>query len=139
MENRKQQTEKRLRKTQSLPNRFALPVWTDTTAAQADVLLVGMGSTRGVISEAAQQLREKGLLVHQAHLRLLWPFPAEQLAAAAATAKKIIVVENNATGQLARLIKMELPQYSSLLYSVLKYDGTPFTPAEIFHQSKELI
>ena len=139
IENRKQQMEKRLRKTSTLPDHFPLPVWTDITAAQADVLLVGMGSTRGVISETAQQLRENGLTVNQAHLRLLWPFPAAQLAVAAATAKKIIVIENNATGQLARLIKMELPQHSSLLHSVLKYDGTPFTPAEIFHQSKELI
>lgn len=138
VENRRQQTEKRLRKTQSLPDRFTQPVWTDATAAQADVLLVGMGSTRGVISEAAQQLRENGFAVNQAHMRLLWPFPTEQLAAAAATAQKIMVVENNATGQLARLMKMELPQYSSRLHNVLKYDGTPFTPAEIFQQSKEL-
>ena len=139
MANRRRQMDKRLRKTRSLPDRFPLPVWTEgPDDAAADILLIGMGSTRGAICEAARQLRQDGLRVRQAHLRLLWPFPAEQLAPLLQKARHILVVENNATAQLAGLIRMQTSGGTELK-SILKYDGRLFTPGEIYRQCKEMI
>ena len=137
--NRRRQMEKRLRKTRSLPDRFPTPVWTDGESdAASDILLIGMGSTRGAIREAARQLRQDGHRVRQAHLRLLWPFPAEQLTPLLRQARHILVVENNATAQLAGLIRMQTSGGVELK-SILKYDGRLFTPGEIYRQCKEMI
>ncbi len=139
-DNRVQQMDKRMRKVATIPERFPTPVWVDPGCdTEGGVLLIGMGSTRGAISEASALLRADGYIVHQAHLRLLWPFPAPQLARALKLAKRVFVVENNATGQLAHLIKMQLPELSGHLQSILKYNGTPLAPVEIYRQSKELI
>jgi 2-oxoglutarate ferredoxin oxidoreductase subunit alpha len=54
------------------------------------------------------------------------------------SAKKVIVVENNATGQLASLLKMNVG-HANKISSLLKYDGNPFLPHEIHTRSKELI
>jgi 2-oxoglutarate ferredoxin oxidoreductase subunit alpha len=45
------------------------------------------------------------------------------------------VVENNATGQLAGLIKRETGHNTDV--SVLKYDGRPFSPKEIYDRVRE--
>lgn len=63
-----------------------------------------MAGTRAVISEVAEELREKGLRVNHVHIRLLSPFPVCALNHYLQEAK-IVVVEHNATAQLARLIK----------------------------------
>ena len=63
----------------------------------------------------------------------------------AAGARKVIVVENNSTGQLAKLIKLtDLYGHPGgitpdRLESVLKYDGTPFVPEEIVQRVKEVV
>ena len=53
-------------------------------------------------------------------------------------AKTVIVVENNATGQLASLLKMNVG-HANKIKSLLKYDGNPFLPFEIHTKCKELI
>ena len=63
------------------------------------------------------------------HLSELWPFPAEAVAAALAGAKKLVMVEMNATGQANRLLRQETGLKADHL--VLKYDGAPFTPEYI--------
>ena len=53
------------------------------------------------------------------------------------SAKKVIVIENNATGQLANIMKMNVGHVNKIT-SILKYDGNPFLPHEIHTQCKEL-
>jgi 2-oxoglutarate ferredoxin oxidoreductase subunit alpha len=48
----------------------------------------------------------------------------------------VVTVENNATGQLARLIKRETG--ISARSSILKYDGRPFTIDELIERVEEL-
>jgi 2-oxoglutarate ferredoxin oxidoreductase subunit alpha len=57
----------------------------------------------------------------------LWPFPSG-LESELLQAKKILVVENNSTGQLAGLIRRET---GIATQSVLKDDGRPFFYDEI--------
>jgi len=63
------------------------------------------------------------------HLNELWPFPAEPVADALSRAHNSYVIENNATGQLAHLIKAETG--CDVSGRILKFDGRPFTPAYI--------
>jgi 2-oxoglutarate/2-oxoacid ferredoxin oxidoreductase subunit alpha len=90
--------------------------------SDADVVLVGFGSTYGVIREAVDVLRDR-VKIGCVHLPQVWPFPP-QAADILRGVKTALTVENNASGQLARLIRRETGLNVS--GSVLKYDGRPF-------------
>jgi len=81
------------------------------------------GSDKGVCVEAAEKLGLKAI-----HVLTMSPFPKEQLTAATLEVKKLVAVENNATGQLARLIKCHGFDVDE---KVLKYDGRPFAVDEL--------
>jgi 2-oxoglutarate ferredoxin oxidoreductase subunit alpha len=102
---------------------------------KADTTLIGWGSTYGALLETIDILRKEGASINLLHLTELWPFPAEAVADALGSARKSYVIENNATGQLARLIKMETGKEVS--GRILKYDGRPFTPLYIVDAVKK--
>ncbi|TMW73281.1 2-oxoacid:acceptor oxidoreductase subunit alpha [Alteribacter natronophilus] len=135
-ENRRYQMNKRMKKLKTVHETFPEPVYADTRHEKADLLIIGFNSTRGTIQEAIPRLEKDGLKVNHAHVRLMHPFPAEEVRKLMAQADKVAVVENNATGQLARLIRMETG--AGNLETVLKYDGNPFLPGELHHACKEL-
>jgi 2-oxoglutarate ferredoxin oxidoreductase subunit alpha len=121
------QVQKRLRKLFSLKQEISLPRWYGPK--KADTLLIGWGSTYGAIHEAVDILRHDGASVSMLHLNELWPFPAEAVSDALGKAHNSYVIENNATGQLARLIKAETG--CDVSGRILKFDGRLFTPAYI--------
>ena len=133
--NRKVQMDKRMRKIENI--HFDTPVYKNAPFAEADLLIVGFNSTRGAIEEATERLVADGLKVNHAQIRLIHPFPTDELLPLVESAKKVIVIEQNATGQLASLIKMNVG-YHNKISSILKYDGNPFLPNEIHTQCKEL-
>lgn len=134
--NRKAQMDKRMRKLDHLT--FDTPVHVSAPHEEADVLLVGFNSTRGAIEEVQETLNAEGVKVNHAHVRLLYPFPAEEMATLIDQAKKVIVVENNKTGQLASIMKMNIACHNKT-ESITKYDGTPFLPRELSNKVKELL
>ncbi|MGG1630640.1 2-oxoacid:acceptor oxidoreductase subunit alpha [Rossellomorea sp. NRS-1567] len=134
--NRQAQMDKRMRKVESI--RFNNPIHTYAPHEEADLLLVGFNSTRGVIEEAMERLEADGLKVNHAHIRLIHPFPADELETLMQSAKKVVVIEHNATGQLANIIKMNVG-YGNKITKMTKYDGTPYLPNEIHSRCKELI
>ncbi|MBM7701943.1 2-oxoacid:acceptor oxidoreductase subunit alpha [Metabacillus iocasae] len=134
-QNRNDQMDKRLRKIENI--QFPTPVYKNAKHDEADLLLVGFNSTRGVIDEAMARLEKDGLKVNHAHIRLLHPFPTNELLPLVKAAKKVVVVENNATGQLANIMKMNVG-HAEKMTNVLKYDGNPFLPHEVYSRSKEL-
>jgi 2-oxoglutarate ferredoxin oxidoreductase subunit alpha len=69
------------------------------------------------------------------HFNELWPFPAKAVAEAISKARNSHAIENNATGQLARLIKAETGY--DVGGRILKFDGRPFTPAYIAEAVKK--
>ena len=83
------------------------------------------------------RLEKDGLKVNHAQIRLIHPFPADEVLPLVKSAKKIVVVENNATGQLANIMKMNVG-HAEKIRSMLKYDGNPFLPHEIHTNFKEL-
>ncbi len=134
--NRVAQMDKRFRKLNYV--NFEMPIYTDAPHEEADVLIVGFGSTRGAIEEIRPVLDAQGIKANHAHVRLISPFPSEELLTEMNKAKKVIVVENNATGQLASIIKLNVGQHQKTV-SLTKYDGTPFLPNELLGRVKELL
>lgn len=135
--NRKKMMDKRLGKlANGIP--FDEPVFLDAKHEEADLLIVGFNSTRGTIHEAMERLETEGITVNHAHIRQILPFPTEIMAEQMKKARKVLVVENNATGQLTNLIKMHVGMAEKLIHFG-KYDGNPFLPSEIYKQCKELL
>ncbi|MEH7122733.1 2-oxoacid:acceptor oxidoreductase subunit alpha [Bacillus sp. JJ1773] len=133
--NRKAQMDKRFRKIENI--KFNTPVHKNAPHEEADLLIIGFNSTRGVIEEAIGRLEKDGLKVNHAQIRLIHPFPTDEVLPLVKSAKKIAVVENNATGQLANIIKMNVG-HAEKIHKMLKYDGNPFLPHEIHTNCKEL-
>jgi len=121
------QVQKRLRKLIPLEKEIGTPQ--KYGPKKAETTLISWGSTYGAIHEAVDILRKEDASVNMLHLNELWPFPAKAVADAISKARNSYAIENNATGQLARLIKAETGYDVS--GRILKYDGRPFTPAYI--------
>ena len=133
--NRKKMMDKRLNKLNDL--RITDAVKVDAPHANPDLLIVAMGSTGGTIEEARQRLSAEGIATNHVMVRQMHPFPSELLKPHLDAAKQVVVLENNATGQLANLIKLNAG-YHDKIRNLLKYDGTPFLPSEIHNACKEL-
>lgn len=134
--NRAAQMEKRFRKLDAI--NFKEPIYARTEHEDADVLVVGFNSTRGAIDEALERLNNQGMKVNHAQVRLIHPFPVDEMQVLMAKAKKVVVVENNFTGQLANIMKMNVGGHNKIT-TINKYDGTPFLPGEIETKVKELL
>ncbi|MFD0959559.1 2-oxoacid:acceptor oxidoreductase subunit alpha [Paenibacillus chungangensis] len=134
--NRRRMMDKRLSKLNGLYIREGLR--TDAPHVSPDLLIIGMGSTGGTIDAARERLNNDGVTSNHITVRQIHPFPSEQLKPYINAAKQVVVMENNATGQLAGQIKMHVG-YGDKIKSLLKYDGNPFLPQEVYQACKELI
>jgi 2-oxoglutarate ferredoxin oxidoreductase subunit alpha len=103
--------------------------------SQADVTLIGWGSTLGALKETVDMAARDGLSVNLVHFSDIWPFPDEAATLALQGARRSIAVENNATAQFAHLLRAETGHKVS--GSILRFDGRPFTPAYVLRQLKE--
>jgi 2-oxoglutarate ferredoxin oxidoreductase subunit alpha len=128
---RTQMVQKRMKKLQLLKQQdLAQPK--PYTVDTCDTLLIGWGSTYGAIREAVDILNSQKKHAGHLHISELWPFPAEAVESALSGCKESYVIENNATGQLARLIREQTGKKVS--GTILKYDGRPFEPAYIVRE-----
>jgi 2-oxoglutarate ferredoxin oxidoreductase subunit alpha len=104
---------------------------------EGDITIVGWGSTKGVILEVMNRFKhEEGIDLRLMQLLDIWPFPDRAVADVLSTSRQVIVVENNFTGQMASLIRQ---QTGIECLKVVKYNGAPFSPAELYQRLKELI
>ncbi|MBI4287381.1 MAG: 2-oxoacid:acceptor oxidoreductase subunit alpha [Chloroflexi bacterium] len=124
---------KRLRKLDGLRTEIGAPRF--HRSPKSEMTLIGWGSTYGAINEAVALLEKDGVAASHLHLSELWPFPAEAVAAALKGSKKTVVIENNATGQLAHLMRAETGIKADKC--ILKFDGRPFSPAHIVRELKK--
>ncbi len=84
-------------------------------------ILVGWGSSRPALLEALERLQKNGIRTGMIHFTEMWPLPAYRFP----EGKTYWSVENNATGQLARLLRSEYGMTFS--GEVHRYDGLPLT------------
>lgn len=89
-------------------------------------LVVGWGSTYGALKEAVDKLDDEN--IKYAHFTQVYPLP-KSTKELLQNAEELIIVENNFTGQFARLIKMELG--IDFDETILKANGLPFTVEEL--------
>ena len=106
---------------------------------EARVGLIGFGSTSGPILEAMDLLDAEGISTKYLQARTLFPVQQETLGPFFDSLDLAFVVEHNYTGQLARLIREEMPQYHAKLRSILKYDGFSFRAPDIASPIREAI
>jgi 2-oxoglutarate/2-oxoacid ferredoxin oxidoreductase subunit alpha len=129
-ETRAKMVQKRMRKIAPLKNEIATPKVYGSQ--KADLTLISWGSTYGAAREAVDSLNRNKVGVNLINLNEIWPFPAEAMATLMKDAKKICVVESNATGQLAHLISAETGK--KVTGKILKYDGRPITSEYIIRE-----
>jgi 2-oxoglutarate ferredoxin oxidoreductase subunit alpha len=124
---------KRLKKYEGIRGDITGPIKAEKPGAK--MTLIGWGSTYGAIEEAASILESEGTKVNVLQLNEVWPFPKEAVTSSLGNTSKSIVVENNATGQLAHIIAAETGIKVS--GSILKFDGRPFSPEYIVKELKK--
>ena len=124
---RRMMVEKRARKFKHVADRIAPPRLEGPK--DADVTLVGFGSTYGVMEEAVELLEREGVTANHLHIKWIVPLHATAVTETLRGSKRIIVVENNHSGQLYRYLRSE----TGLTFDgyIRKYDGEPFMPHHI--------
>jgi 2-oxoglutarate/2-oxoacid ferredoxin oxidoreductase subunit alpha len=100
----------------------------------ADVLVLGWGSTWGSIKAAARRVRGAGKAVATAQLVHLSPFP-KNLGEVLARYPKVLVPEMN-LGQLSKLVRAE---FLTPAESLTKVQGLPFSATEIENKIMEML
>ena len=130
---RRAMMEKRMRKEAGIAAAIAPPQLIGP--ADADVTLIGWGSTYGVIDEACELLRDAGISANHLPIRWLVPLHGDAIIDILGKAKHTIIVENNYSGQFARYLRSETSFVPN--GNIRKYDGEPFFPHHIVEAVKE--
>ncbi|MEW6722272.1 MAG: 2-oxoacid:acceptor oxidoreductase subunit alpha [Candidatus Micrarchaeota archaeon] len=104
--------------------------------ADAEVTLVGWGSTKLPALDALPMLEAKGIRANFVHFTHIFPLDADTLRSALGKAKKTVLLENNSTAQFAGLLA-ECAGVR-LDFHILKYDGRPFFPEQIAGELEKL-
>ena len=124
---RRQMVEKRARKFDNILGDIQGPVLEGSP--DADVTLIGWGSTKGIIDEAAGSLNASGVSTSCLHIKWMVPFHGDEIITILSKAKRTIIVENNFSGQFARYLRSETGFAAD--GHIRKYDGEPFMPHHI--------
>ena len=124
---RRQMVEKRARKFDNILGDIQGPVLEGSP--DADVTLIGWGSTKGIIDEAAGSLNASGVSTNCLHIKWMVPFHGDEIMTILSKAKRTIIVENNFSGQFARYLRSETGFAAD--GHIRKYDGEPFMPHHI--------
>ncbi|WP_035237563.1 2-oxoacid:acceptor oxidoreductase subunit alpha [Desulfobacter vibrioformis] len=126
-------TQKRAAKLPAMIKEMDPPLLVNPTAR---VLLVGWGSTRGNILEAVERLGDQSMEIGAVLFKDLWPMDRKAIGKVLDN-KQLIMVEQNESSQLGRLLAQEAGIVS--FDTILKYDGRPFFPDYIVQKAKELV
>jgi 2-oxoglutarate ferredoxin oxidoreductase subunit alpha len=106
--------------------------------AKAEVTLLGWGSTEGVIREALGKLAEQeGIVANHLQVKWLVPLHADAITSTLSQSRKVIIVENNYSGQFARYLRSETGVVAD--GHIRKYDGEPFMPHHIVDGVKAIL
>ena len=127
-------TKKRMQRLEHLKKEVQEPWFFGQT--DPEILLLAWGSSAGPVREAIALLEEDysiGALIFGD----IYPLPTKLLVDLKSNATMLINVEQNATGQLAALIRQEA--LLACTHSILRYDGRPMSGQYISDRVKEVI
>jgi 2-oxoglutarate ferredoxin oxidoreductase subunit alpha len=129
------QVDKRARKLLSIrEDEIAPKVYGD---AAPELTIVSWGSNKGMILEAMKWLKKDGYKVNFVQILWIIPFPKKKVIELLSKSKRMLMVEQNKEAQMRGVIReMTGISIENLL---LKYDGRPLDPEEIYAKSKEMM
>jgi 2-oxoglutarate ferredoxin oxidoreductase subunit alpha len=103
----------------------------------SEFCVLSWGSTKGPILDAIDMLKKEGFDVGFIQLKLLQPFPTDNIKSLLKGTKIIIDIEANESGQLGSLLNEHLDK--KVDYYILKYTGRPMTSTEIYDSLKKIL
>ena len=121
---RRRMVEKRIQKGKGILAETISPSYEGDE--KPDLLLVCWGSTYGSGREALHEIRGGGESAALLHFSQVWPLVPKQFLDRLRKAKRVVAVEGNYLGQLARLIRRETGY--RIKEHIARYDGLPITP-----------
>jgi 2-oxoglutarate ferredoxin oxidoreductase subunit alpha len=130
---RREMMDKRMRKVAGIEAAVPPPVLSGPR--NAEVTLIGWGSTKGVLEESCEILTEQGISANQLQIRWLVPLHGGAILEILKGSRHTIIVENNYSGQFARYLRSETSFVPN--GHIRKYDGEPFMPHHIVEAVKE--
>ena len=107
----------------------------DGDVEDADLLIVGFGSTYGHLRSTMDELRAKGYKVAQTHFKYLNPLP-KNTAEVLSKYDKVVVAEQN-MGQLAAYLRMKVDNFVPYKFNQVK--GQPFIVEELVNAFEEIL
>ena len=134
----RQMTEKRFRKLETAAGQFSkAKTYGDENAS---IGIVSWGSTSGPVFEAIDKAKEKGIKVQALYPRTLYPVPTDWIKDFIKNKDVVIVIEANYNAQFKSTIVERCTHINrgTEVLEFLKYDGTPFTPEEIFDEIQKV-
>jgi 2-oxoglutarate ferredoxin oxidoreductase subunit alpha len=132
---RKRSADKRSRKMAAVAAELPAPLFHGP--ANAEVTLVGWGSTWGVLTEAVERLNREGIPTNHLHIKSLVPLHIAEITEVLEKSRRIVIVENNQSGQFARHLRAETGIAGH--GHIRKYDGEPFEPKHIVAGVTEIL
>ncbi len=136
--NRRLMVEKRMKKLdlviKEVPLEDKLAFFGDQ---ESENLVLSWGSPKGAIIEALNMLKEDGLDAGFVQVRMISPFPVDEVKKALDGKKRIIDIEDNYGGQLGQVVKEKTGVAPN--FYILKYTGRPTTTTEIYDALKLIL
>lgn len=137
-ENRTKMVDKRARKLvtlrrESLTESDMIELHGDKNA---ELTIVSWGSTKGAILEAMNTANAQGLKVNFLQIKIVLPFPMQEVTRILEKAKSTLLIETNSEGQMGGVVREKTG--IELKNKLLRYDGRPFNAAEIFEKIKTI-
>ncbi|MBI4018284.1 MAG: 2-oxoacid:acceptor oxidoreductase subunit alpha [Candidatus Aenigmarchaeota archaeon] len=133
-ENRIAMHDKRFRKFENLKKEIKNPPIIGN--GYSDITIVSWGSTKGPILDAIRMLEQDNIFASFLQVVYMSPFPSEQVEQALRLSRRTLIIENNKTSQLGSLIKEHTGLETQ--HKLLKYDGRPFSPEQIYEAVKKI-
>ncbi len=101
----------------------------------AEIALVQWGGTQGVVEEVVDILREKGHKVGLVEINRPYPLNPD-IGKLLSGKKKIVVIENNYSGQMNKLLRSEFLVKTDL---ITKFDGESFYPGALAEEVEAIL
>lgn len=127
--------QKRFKKLESIPKAKLRPKMFGPE--DADLTIVGWGSTKGPVLDAIKYLNKDGFKVNYMHFVYISPMDETGVKLMLESCKNTIILEGNFTAQLRDIIREKTGFYIEKTY--LKYDGRPYFFQDIYNKIREIL
>lgn len=133
-ETRKQMVERRAQKLEQIQKELPAPELLGIK--NAEVVVVSWGSNKGALIEAVERLNAEGEKIGLLLIKYMCPFQSVKIKELLEH-KKLILIENNYSGQLGELLREKTGVETQENNKILRYDGGAFTVGKAYAEIKK--